>query len=206
MNTGAPTSLIGVACLVWWQGRLVLEVQKPHKWYIDDRQEMHIGLGCIGGGINEGESAIDALQREAMEEMGCQIALCDAPVTYAVGPDCRVVEMEWQAPGARPVLVWEACLPGLVPGRCVAVFRGRAVGEPIPGDLPALLCVTPELLFKVGGGGLRLAEAHKLGATLYAQVPVPEKAWLELVGTPAVLNLLNMQGKSMVKEIMEPNL
>ena len=88
------------------------------------------------------------------------------------------------------MLVWEACLPGLRPGRCVAVFRGRAAGEPAPGDLPGLLWVTPEMLFEIGGGGLRVGDALKLGAVLKARMTIPDMAWLELVGTPAVINLL----------------
>jgi hypothetical protein len=167
-----------------------LEVQKPHKWRVDEHGELHIGVGCIGGGVDEGEGAVEALQREAVEEMGCGIELCEAPVTYAVGPDCQVGEVEWQAAGARPALVWEACLPGLIPGRSVAVFRGRAAGEPMPGDLPALLMVRPEMLFMIGGAGLRLSEALKLGAVLKARMTIPDMAWLELVGTPAVINLL----------------
>ena len=204
MSTEFPTSLIGVACLVWWQGRLVLEVQKPHKWHSDALQEVHISLGCIGGRVNEGEGAIEALEREALEEIGCRIELQDAPVTYMVTPDCQVHPGIWQDPGIRQVLVWEACLPGLIPGRSVAVFRGRSAAEPMPGDLPALLSMPPELLFRIDGAGLRLDEARMLGAVLCAQTSVPDKAWLDLVGTPAVLTLLYPQWENLVKELLKP--
>jgi hypothetical protein len=182
----------------------VLEVQKPHKWRLDDHAQLHIGLGCVGGSLNEAESALDALQREAVEEMSCQIELLDAQVTYAITPNCQVHQETWPTPGTRPIFIWEACLPGLIPGRRVAVFRGRPVGEPIPADLPALLCVTPEILLAIGRTGMRLGEAQKLGASLRARITVSDTAWLELVGTPAVLNLLHRRGEAIIQALMEP--
>lgn len=198
------SSIIGVSCLVWWRDTLVLEVQKPHKWRIDDRREVHIGLGCVGGTLNEGETAIEALQREAVEEMGCPIELCDALVTYAVTPECQVHEETWLTPGPRPLFLWEACLPGLIPGKRVVVFRGRPMGEPTPVDLPALLCVTPEILRVIGRAGIRLGEAQKLGASLQARITVPDTVWLELVGTPAVLHLLHTRKEPVAGVLIEP--
>lgn len=202
MNDPDP-SLIGVACLVWWRGALVLEMQKPHKWRIDDRRQTHIGLGCIGGTINEGETAVDALQREALEEMGCRVALHDATATYAISPDCRVQPETWPLPAPRPALVWEACLPGLVPGKRVAVYRGRALAKPFPGDLPALLFVTPQMLLAIGNTGISLAGAQQLGATLQARTAIPGTARLELVGTPAVLSLLHARNQAIAAALLE---
>jgi ADP-ribose pyrophosphatase YjhB (NUDIX family) len=192
-----------VACLVWWREALVLEVHKPQKWRVDEEGEVHIDLGGIGGKVEEGETALQALQREALEEIGCPLALQDAPVTYAVGPDCTVRETAWHEPGVRPALVWEACLPGLTPGKCVAVFRGRAVGEPAPGDLPALLCVTPELLLAIGAGGLRLEEAQSRDARLRARIFIPAAARLALTGTPAVLYLLHTRKEPLVETLLK---
>jgi hypothetical protein len=139
-----------------------------------------------------------------MEEMCCRIELYDTPITHAITPDCQVLAEPWCAPGIRPAIVWDGCLPALVPGRRVAVFRGRAIGAPIPGDLPALLHATPATMLAIGRSGMRLAEARKLGATLRDQFPVPEAAWLELVGTPAVVNLLYTRREPLASALMEP--
>jgi len=200
----SQSMIIGAACLVWWRDAIVLEVQQPGKWRTDDRHELHIGIGGIGGGIEPGETAVAALQREALEEMGCRIELRDVPINYAVSPDCRVLEEKWRAPGIRPAFVWDGCLPGLVPGRKVAVFRGSASSAPTPGDLPALLHVTPEIMLAIGRSGMRLAEALRLGAVLHAQTTLPESAWLELVGTPAVVSLLHIQGEPLTAAWLEP--
>ena len=200
--SSSRSMLIGASCLVWWRDALVLEVQQPEKWRTDDHYEVHIGIGCIGGGIEADETAVDALQREAMEEMCCRIELCDAPTTHVVTPDCQVLEEPWRAPGIRPSIVWDGCLPALVPGRRVAVFRGRAIGEPIPGDLPALLHATPATMLAIGRSGMRLAEARELGATLRGHIAVPEAAWLELVGTPAVVDLLHTRREPIAAALM----
>ncbi len=201
-NAPGPT-IIGAACLVWWRGALVLEVQNPRKWRVDNHGEVHIGLGGIGGKLEEGETALEALQHEAVEEMGCPLALQDAPVTYAVTPGCQVHEERWHAPGTRPVFVWEACLPGLVPGRSVAVFRGHPMGDPTPGDLPALLCVPAQVLLAIGRGGMRLGEAQQRGASLRAHSTIPNTAWLDLIGTPAVLHLLHTRKEPLAKVLLE---
>lgn len=196
--------VIGASCLVWCGDALVLEVQKPAKWRVSDDGGVHIGLGCVGGGLDEGETSEEALQREALEEIGCRLELRDAPVTHVVTPACQVLARDWSEPGVRPVLVWEACLPGLLPGKRVAVFRGRPLKDPFPGDLPALLSVTPALLWAIGQGGMRLRDARDQGARLQARVAIPDMAWLGLVGTPAVLDLLRARSEPVVQALIEP--
>ncbi len=198
------STLIGTSCLVWWENVLVLELQKPGKWHLDADGQVHLGLGCIGGSLEKGESALEALQREALEEMGCGIALLDAPQSWAVTPDCKVLERTWNAPGTRPVMVWEACLPGLLPGRKVAVFRGRPLAEPLPGDLPALLLLAPEVLLAIGGAPMRLRDALSLGAVLRARAELPQAGWLELTGTPAVLRLLHIRKEPLAGMLLQP--
>jgi 8-oxo-dGTP pyrophosphatase MutT (NUDIX family) len=86
-------------------------------------------LGWIGGAVERGESAAEAARREAREEIGCDVELVHAPVTYeAWGP----AELTPLAPLLRTP---EA-----------AVYRARPLGEPQPVDVPALVWVPLALL------------------------------------------------------------
>ena len=63
----SPTEQIsGAACLVARGTGLLLELQKPHKWSADDNGTLQIGVGCIGGALEPGETAEQALQRDAL--------------------------------------------------------------------------------------------------------------------------------------------
>jgi len=59
-------------------------------------------------------------------------------------------------------------------------------------------------LLAIGRAGIRLGEAQNLGASLRARIAVPDTAWLELVGTPAVLNLLHTRKEPITGRLMEP--
>ena len=64
---------IGASCLLVSGGRLLLEVQKQGKWLYRPGQPPLIGIGCIGGTIEPGESVTEALRREAREEMAAKL-------------------------------------------------------------------------------------------------------------------------------------
>jgi hypothetical protein len=196
-------TIIGASCLLGHASGLVLEVQKPHKWATQGDGCIRIGLGCIGGSLEADEGPVEALQREASEEIGCHLELVESPVTYEVKPDGGVRERDWSHGGIRPALVWEACLPGLIPGRKVVVYMGRCGREPEPVDLPALLLVPPELLFAIGSGNLGLADVLARGAELRAREALPDNAELVLVGTPAVLSLLQHRDECLVDRLVE---
>ena len=70
-----PDSLIiGVAIILREKKGFLFELQKPKKWKRRRDVVLEIGMSCIGGTVEEGEALEDALQREAMEEIGCRVA------------------------------------------------------------------------------------------------------------------------------------
>ena len=187
MGVSPPEQIIGVACLVAHGTGLLFELQKPHKWSTDGNGTLHVGVGCIGGAVEPGETPEQALQREALEEIGCGLKLWPAQETTEVAPDGRTWSRRWTGGCVAPAPVWESCVPGYVPGAKVAVYPGHPDGDPAPVDLPAILALTAEQMLRLGGDRRTLAEAIGDGATLRERRPVPRDACLKLLGTTDVL-------------------
>lgn len=76
-----PGSYSGTACLLWHDGRMVFEIQKPTKWVREPGKEPGLGLGCIGGSNEENETPLQTLQREALEEIGCPLEITSTRIT-----------------------------------------------------------------------------------------------------------------------------
>ena len=78
--------IIGVSCFLRTGTKLVLEVRKPGVCEQGPGKPPLIYLGCIGGSLEAGESVIEALQREASEEIGCGLVLRSARATVDISP------------------------------------------------------------------------------------------------------------------------
>ena len=180
----ADPLIIGVSCLLRTGPKLVLEVRKPGKWIQRPGKPPLIGLGCIGGSLEEGESVIEALQRESREEIGCGIALRSARATVDISPSgVRVLE-NYLIDDLCPAMIWEADpQDGYVPGAKVVVFVGETDGDPQPGDLPAIVLAAPALISDIGTRTMTAAEATARGAELRQRIDIPPDAELRLANT-----------------------
>ena len=186
-NPGAPptdTFIIGVSCFLRVGPRLIFEIQKPGKWTQRPGKPRLIGMGCIGGSLEEGESVIEALQREAREEIGCDIALGSARTTVDISPNGVTVLENCLFDDLRPAAIWETDpRNGYIPGAKVVVFVGEAEGDPQPLDLPAIVLADPSLISDIGTQTLTVAEARARGADVRQQIDMPPDGELCLAST-----------------------
>ena len=192
MDGIGPETYIGSACLLMGDAGLILEVQKPHKWRQRDDGHLAIGLGCIGGTVEEGEGPVEALQREAEEEIGCHIELRSAGNTWEVDPKGGARKRAWSLGGPRPILLWQGRGPGYVEDAKVAVYLGRPGGQPKPRDLPAIVTVGLRKVLDLSWQPQSVAEMVAGGAELQQREAIPPSALLTLEGTLGVL--AGMQG------------
>lgn len=181
MGVGAGAGFSGAAALLRVGPCFVFEIRK--RWEERPGQPPSIGMGCIGGAIESGETPMAALRREAREEVGCRLELRSAPCTVEVSPAgvrarCDVVD-----DGLKPALVWEVTDPRFAIGSRVAVFLARTVDDPQPDDLPAIVLGDLDLVPAIGDGSIAVSQLPSLGAELRARTEVPADGRLQLSST-----------------------
>lgn len=199
MSNHTGQDLVGVAAIIKSGPFLVLEIQKPHKW-VHTPLALRVGAGCIGGAMENGESPIDALQRESVEEIGINIEVLSAGATLLWTRSGTLQQIDWPYGAPRPALLWEVD-PEFGKGR-VAVYLGTAIGEPKPGDLPALLLLRPELVHDLLGDEWSLQRILDAGGTIRAGQPVPLQALIQPRGTVAVLREMAIDHSDEVGRIL----
>ena len=177
----------GVSAFVHWNGRLLLEVQKAHKW-TTSADQTRIGCGFIGGTVERGETIEETLQREAHEEIGCGLAIQPVKGSVRVCGDGSIITTDIEDGAA---FEWEARAAGYDIDGQVAVFSTIPLGNPIPVDLPALLAVDLPLFLRIGNTALTVEAARNQGAILIERIPIPSNALLDLVNTAAVFHRLS---------------
>lgn len=161
----------------------MLEVRKPAKWERVPGQPPRIGFGCIGGTIKEGETPLQALRREASEEIGCSIEVWSSPRTVCVSLEGVESVPGLEVDGHQLAMLWTITDPNFVVGSYVAVFLGRVKGDPQPGDLPAIVFANPELIPKIGFGSVSVSEVRDFGAEIRQNIELPPDGRLILANT-----------------------
>lgn len=179
-----PRCFTGSSCLLLHDGQLVLEVRKRHKWEHDEQGHLIIGVGGIGGTLEEGESPLVGLQREAVEEIGAPVEIVDARHTVVEDTEGdRAEEPGARVDGRPPAMIWTITDPPYAVGCHVAVYLARTTAEPRPGDLPAILRVPIDWTHNASLAGVSVRQAIDEGVQVCAQEALPDDALLRPAGT-----------------------
>ena len=193
--------ILGVAILLRVENRLLFELQKPAKWR-RQRRGISIGMGCIGGRVEAGETMAEALLREALEEIGCAVAFARSARPFALDPTGAVSPLRPQSMPEGVQFLWEGNEPGFIAGGKVAVFVGTPMGRAEPCDLPALVQLEPELFYALGRQPLAVEDVERRGGVLQERQPIPRSALLTPVGTASKLLELRRRYPERLEEVL----
>ena len=196
------STIIGVAIVLREKDGLLFELQRSAKWKRGRDGAVEIGMSCIGGTVEEGESLESALQREAMEEIGCRVAFDPSPRPFSMDPAGNVSPL---VPGSVPdgvYFLWEGNDPGYVAGAKVAAYAGHTVGRVAPGDLSAIATLKPDLFFELARKSLTVSDLEPRGGILRERTPVPRSARLKPVGTAARLLDLGRRHPDLLQRVL----
>jgi ADP-ribose pyrophosphatase YjhB (NUDIX family) len=169
---------------------------EPHAhWTWEEEGLPRIRVVGIGGHRAPGETWSEAVQREAREEAGVEIALVSSPETDLLGPGDAHRRMALDWPGhPSPRLVWQATyqFQDRSTGQAILrtyvglVFQGRVVrGTPRPGaEVPGLILLTGGQLLALAWEARPLRQVVAEGARFLPGTPkVADGALLTLGGS-----------------------
>ena len=161
-----------------------------------------IGMGCIGGTVEKGETIDVALSREALEEIGCKVAFARSTRPFSLDPTGAVSPLLPQSVPEGVQFVWEGNEPGFIAGGKVAVYVGTTIGRAEPRDLPALVQLEPEFFYALGQGPIAIQEVKQRGGIFQERQRIPRSAHLTPVGTASRLLELRRRYPELLQEIL----
>ncbi len=149
-----PWRITGVSAILFDDDYLYFEVAKPKHWQRRADGALLVGIGGIGGSIEEGETVLGCLEREAQEEIGLALDVVSAAETHFIYEERWRTSLSLER-RAHPLPVLFTISANryrqreLAPWPTLAIitFLARPLGQPILGDLFGLLAV-PRALWR----------------------------------------------------------
>jgi 8-oxo-dGTP pyrophosphatase MutT (NUDIX family) len=174
-------SLVGVSTIPRDGTSCYFEISKPKYWAKRDDGSTVIGIGGIGGTIEQGETVVACLRREVEEELGARVQLENSPQTHLIHNWQIVDRVELKPSKKRATPLMVILIPPRLGGPdtpdhlAIICFHTRLRGTPAPHDLFGLLRVddhTLDSFFARDEWRLNEAQTHQgLSVVLNGQPP-----------------------------------
>lgn len=200
---GRTWCLTGVSALVYDEARHYFEITKPKHWRRLPDGRLEVGLGAIGGSIEEDEDVLGCLAREAEEEIGARVAPEPARASLFVYEQRRVEAVAPPPADGYPLPALFTVSRNLYRQRAlpeceilaIVTFLARLQAPPALGDLFGLLGVPHALLGEVLAPGRTLGEVQGLaGVRIETQAALAGDTLLAPVWTARSLQIVAQRG------------
>lgn len=193
---------VGASIILQYNDRFIFEIQKKHKWRKNNNGIYQIGVGCIGGNIENGETPHETLHREAMEEIGSKISIFHIEKPFTVDSSFNVSFLSDSEYSSNIFFYWHGTKETYLQNR-ICTFWCGALGEPYPDDIPGILITHLNTLFTTFETNQTLESILCRGAVLKAKEEIPREAIIFPVGTVKVLFFLYREKQDYIKMLLE---
>lgn len=191
---------VGASAVIKYKNKYIFEIQKRHKWHLDSENNIIIGIGCIGGSIENREFPNETLRREVKEEIKTKIDIIKWSQAFTVNSNLEVNTIESKLEEDL-FFDWYGIREPYKKKR-ICVFLGEVIGEPFPGDLPGLLITDIKLLIKCVKNHTTIKHCIDKGMEIISKEEIPLEARIKGVGTVKKLEELYENHKSRIKLLL----
>lgn len=186
---GPPDADHSTGLVLQWRDWLTFALEPRDHWRDEGHTQLARFVG-IGGHLEPGETWVQAVRREALEETNLAVSLVSPERTYLLRDNGSVeditVALDWPDP-PRPCFIWSAVYRfGRPPNERTrhfvnAVFCAVAPddAEPCPAaEMPAIIALTEGQLRRTAVAPVSLGDLLTGGATVWASKPIPRSTLL----------------------------
>jgi len=179
--------IVGASIVLREKDNYVFEIQKPEKWITRNDGYQEIGIGCIGGTVEKGETAIQALHREIEEEICCEITLDKHKKCHELLPDGNIRTNTDLSATTGIWLIWYFNQEAYQKNESIVVYTGCVRGVPTPGDLPGIIKLNQSLLFRLVDMSLSFVDLSNMGGVIISRQEIPRNAVIKPIGTTGLI-------------------
>lgn len=185
---------MSVAMLAMVRNKFCFVIQPPKRWGKTAEGRDILFFGGIGGKLEGSEGLITALQREAKEEVGCDIEviskanICNLPIITRENIDFKQTAATAQTPLPLCIFQNKRSEPGRKSTTNVFIYQTiiKSAEKMQPLDNPAIILLPPETLYQMGNG-MDMAQALREGAEIFSNINLPDNAVLKPTPTPIAI-------------------
>lgn len=203
-----PRVDITTGVIVSREGRFHFVLLQSGQWKKDEKGRLIMPFVGIGGRVKGGESPIEAVHREAVEEVGVDVKILGQRETIILMNLERIVKIKvkpWKEELPLIVFRMSSQQPDRKPIINVLIYAAKFTpGEIKPLDNPAIIELDTKLLMNTLKEPMSLEKFRAYGGKIISRIELPENGFLKPIGTAYAVGIC-LQRKIIDKKFLSEN-